>query len=48
MNYLREFRRQLRAIIEGGDIDASVDFAAEKLLESYHNGQQRKEKTGRR
>jgi hypothetical protein len=39
MNYLKEFRAELRERIEGGDIDAAVKFAAERVLESYRNGQ---------
>jgi len=32
MNYLTDFRRDLKPIIEGGDINAAFDFAAEMIL----------------
>jgi hypothetical protein len=32
MNYVTVFRRELKAIIEGGDINAAFDFAAEMTL----------------
>ncbi len=32
MNYLKDFRRELKAIIEGGDVNAAADFVAEKIL----------------
>ena len=32
MNYVTVFRRDLKAIIEGGDINAAFDFAAEMIL----------------
>ena len=38
MNYLNEFKDELEDIISEGRIDEAVDFAAEKVLESYKNG----------
>jgi hypothetical protein len=32
MNYLKVFRREVKAIIESGDIYAAVEFAAEMIL----------------
>jgi hypothetical protein len=32
MNYLKVFRRELKAIIKGGDINAAVDFAADLIF----------------
>ena len=31
MNYLKVFRRELKDIIKGGDINVAVDFAAELI-----------------
>ena len=38
MGYINEFRAQLAALIEEGKTEEAVNFAADKVLESYHNG----------
>ena len=38
MGYINEFRAQLTALIEDGRTEEAVKFAADKVLESYHNG----------
>ena len=48
MSYKDDFRRELRALIEGGDVDMAVEFATEKILESYRNGQQKARRGGGR
>jgi hypothetical protein len=38
MGYINEFRAKLTALIEDGRTEEAVKFAADKVLESYHNG----------
>ena len=38
MGYINEFRAKLTALIEDGRTEDAVKFAADKVLESYHNG----------
>ena len=38
MGYINEFRAKLAALIEEGKTEEAVKFAADKVLESYHNG----------
>lgn len=38
MGYINEFRSKLTALIEEGRTQEAVKFAADKVLESYHNG----------
>lgn len=39
MNYMEEFEQELRRLISGGDNEAVIRFAKERLLKSYRNGQ---------
>jgi hypothetical protein len=38
MGYINDFRSKLTALIEDGRTEEAVKFAADKVLESYHNG----------
>jgi hypothetical protein len=38
MGYINEFRAKLTELIEDGRTAEAVKFAADKVLESYHNG----------
>jgi hypothetical protein len=38
MGYINDFRAKLTALIEDGRTEDAVKFAADKVLESYHNG----------
>jgi hypothetical protein len=38
MGYINDFRAKLTALIEEGRTEEAVRFAADKVLESYHNG----------
>ena len=38
MGYINDFRSKLTALIAEGKTDEAVKFAADKVLESYHNG----------
>ena len=38
MGYINDFRSKLAALIEEGRTEEAVKFAADKVLESYHNG----------
>ena len=38
MGYINDFRGKLTALIEDGRTEEAVKFAADKVLESYHNG----------
>jgi hypothetical protein len=38
MGYINDFRAKLTALIEEGRTEDAVKFAADKVLESYHNG----------
>ena len=38
MGYINDFRSKLTALIEEGRTEEAVKFAADKVLESYHNG----------
>jgi hypothetical protein len=38
MGYSNDFRAKLTALIEDGRTEDAVQFAADKVLESYHNG----------
>ena len=38
MGYINEFRAKLASLIEEGRTEEAVKFAADKVLESYHNG----------
>jgi hypothetical protein len=38
MGYINDFRAKLTALIEDGRTEEAVKFAADKVLESYHNG----------
>jgi hypothetical protein len=38
MGYINDFRAKLTALIEEGRTEEAVKFAADKVLESYHNG----------
>jgi hypothetical protein len=38
MGYINDFRSKLSALIEEGKTEEAVKFAADKVLESYHNG----------
>ena len=38
MGYINDFRAKLTALIEDGKTEEAVKFAADKVLESYHNG----------
>ena len=39
-NYLRQFRTDAKEIFEEEGIDAVIEFAAERILESYNNGKE--------
>ena len=38
MGYINDFRAKLTELIEDGRTQEAVKFAADKVLESYHNG----------
>ena len=38
MTYIRDLERDLRALIEEGDMAKVIRFVKEKALESYRNG----------
>jgi len=38
MGYINDFRAKLTELIEDGRTAEAVKFAADKVLESYHNG----------
>jgi hypothetical protein len=38
MGYINDFRAKMRELIEDGRTEDAVKFAADKVLESYHNG----------
>jgi hypothetical protein len=38
MTYLRDLERELRALLEEGDMAKVIRFVKEKVLESYRNG----------
>ena len=38
MGYINDFRAKLTELIEDGRTEEAVRFAADKVLESYHNG----------
>lgn len=38
MGYINDFRAKLIELIEDGRTEEAVKFAADKVLESYHNG----------
>ena len=38
MGYINDFRAKLTTLIEEGRTEDAVKFAADKVLESYHNG----------
>jgi hypothetical protein len=38
MGYINDFRAKLAELIEDGRTEEAVKFAADKVLESYHNG----------
>ena len=38
MNYIRDLERDLRALLEEGDMAKVIRFVKEKALESYRNG----------
>jgi hypothetical protein len=38
MGYINDFRAKLTTLIEEGRTEEAVKFAADKVLESYHNG----------
>ena len=38
MGYINDFRAKLTTLIEDGRTEEAVKFAADKVLESYHNG----------
>jgi hypothetical protein len=38
MGYINDFRSKLTTLIEEGKTEEAVKFAADKVLESYHNG----------
>ena len=38
MGYINDFRAKLTELIEDGRTEEAVKFAADKVLESYHNG----------
>ena len=38
MGYINDFRAKLIELIEDGRTEEAVRFAADKVLESYHNG----------
>src|SRR5215471_924108 len=38
MNYIRDVERDLRALLDEGDMGKVIRFVKEKVLESYRNG----------
>jgi len=38
MNYIRDLERDLRALLDEGDMGKVIRFVKEKVLESYRNG----------
>jgi len=38
MGYINDFRGKLTSLIEDGKTEEAVKFAADTVLESYHNG----------
>ena len=38
MNYLRDLERDLKALLDEGDMAKVIRFVKEKALESYRNG----------
>jgi len=44
MGYINDFRAKLTELIEEGRTEEAVKFAADKVLESYHNGADMMEK----
>ena len=42
MGYIQDFEKEFRAILAEGDMEKTVKFTKEKILESYRNGQSEK------
>ena len=38
MTYIRDLERELRALLDEGDMPKVIRFVKEKVLESYRNG----------
>lgn len=47
MNYMEEIERDFREVLKNGDVEATVQWLKDKVLQSFRNGQRGRSKIGK-
>ncbi len=46
MNYMEEIERDFREVLSKGDVEATVQWVKDRVLQSFRNGQRGRAKVG--